>query len=274
MVLAACGAGQPASTGDGKATPHAEQHTAALPGAHVHAVERDPAGGRLLLATHEGLFVYGEGVAKRVGPVLDLMGFTVAGPGHYYASGHPGAGTHLPEPVGLIESRDGGKSWQVLSRGGESDFHALTTTASGVVGFDGTLRSSSDGHDWQTAQLAAPPRALAGSGDHETVLATTEQGLMRSTDAGHTWKQVAKAPLLYLVDWADRDTVVGLTPQGVVHVSDDRGATWRATELVAEGAEALGASGSGTDVQVHAVADGQLLVSRGESSFEALPVES
>ena len=56
------------------------------------------------------------------------MGFTVAGPGHYYASGHPGTATDLPQPVGLIESRDGGRTWAVLSRGGQSDFHALTTS--------------------------------------------------------------------------------------------------------------------------------------------------
>ncbi len=55
------------------------------------------------------------------------------GPDHFYASGHPGPGVELPAPVGLIESRDGGATWDPLSRQGESDFHALTASDAGVV---------------------------------------------------------------------------------------------------------------------------------------------
>lgn len=57
------------------------------------------------------------------------MGFSVAGPDHFYASGHPGQGIDLPNPVGLIESRDGGMTWAPLSRQGDSDFYALTAQA-------------------------------------------------------------------------------------------------------------------------------------------------
>ncbi|HET7305013.1 MAG TPA: hypothetical protein VFJ12_10755 [Segeticoccus sp.] len=60
----------------------------------------------------------------------------------------------------------------MLSRGGRSDFHALTTTAGGVVGFDGRALTSTDGRSWTTSTLQAPPRWLAGSPDHHTVLAT------------------------------------------------------------------------------------------------------
>lgn len=42
--------------------------------------------------------------------MIDLMGFTVAGPDRFLASGHPGPGADLPEPLGLVESRDGGQS--------------------------------------------------------------------------------------------------------------------------------------------------------------------
>jgi hypothetical protein len=34
-----------------------------------------------------------------VGPVVDLMGFTVTPEGRHPASGHPGTGTDLPEPL-------------------------------------------------------------------------------------------------------------------------------------------------------------------------------
>ena len=122
------------SVGSPSATPRA--NPARLPAAHVHAIARDPGSGELLVAAHDGLYVYDGATPKRVGPVIDLMGFTVAGPDHYYASGHPGTATDMPQPVGLIESRDGGRAWAVLSRGGQSDFHALTTSGRTVVGFD------------------------------------------------------------------------------------------------------------------------------------------
>src|SRR5688572_2614865 len=37
----------------------------ALPSAHVHAVSREPATGELLVATHEGLYVYGNGEPRK-----------------------------------------------------------------------------------------------------------------------------------------------------------------------------------------------------------------
>jgi hypothetical protein len=51
-----------------------------------------------------------------VGPVIDLMGFTVAGPGRYLASGHPGLHVDQAQPVGLIETTDGGVTWTPVSR--------------------------------------------------------------------------------------------------------------------------------------------------------------
>lgn len=104
------------------------------------------------------------------------MGFTAAGPRHYYASGHPGNGVDLPQPVGLIETRDGGRSWKVLSRGGESDFHALTAAPAGVVGFDGAVRVSRDGTSWTEGTTPGDVASLAAAPDGSTVLAATPQG--------------------------------------------------------------------------------------------------
>ncbi|UZN04252.1 F510_1955 family glycosylhydrolase [Cellulomonas sp. S1-8] len=199
----------------------------ALPGAHVHGVGIDPEDGLVHLATHEGLFRYDASGPTRVGPVIDLMGFTVAGPGHFYASGHPGAGTDLPDPVGLIESTDGGETWTALSRQGESDFHALTASGARVVAFDGAaLQSTDDGKVWRDLVAPVAPFAMDVSPDGSTIVVTHQAGPVRSTDAGGTWDPVADAPLLQIVDWADDRTVVGVTPDGVVAVSADAGATW------------------------------------------------
>lgn len=269
--------GPPATVTSGPAQPPTTEATAGrapavagLPSSHVHAIDRDPGTGDALLATHEGLFVYGAGGPQRVGPVIDLMGFTVAGPDHYYASGHPGEGVDLPSPVGLIETRDGGATWKEVSRGGASDFHALTTLGAGVIGFDGTLRLSSDGKSWTTGRLGSQPRSLAGSSDGSTVVATTQEGLMRSTDGGRSWQNVPGAPLLLLVSRGEGVDLAGVTPDGAVHVSPDMGLTWAATRLSADGVQALDASGSADALVISVVTRDAALSSRGGAAFTAL----
>lgn len=239
-----------------------------LPAAHVHAVSREPTSGELLVATHEGLYVYGQGGSRKVGPNIDLMGFTVAGPRHYYASGHPGPGVDLPQPAGLLESRDGGKTWTVLSRGGSSDFHALTANPQRVIAFDGTVRTTTDGRTWTTGDLASPPRTLTMGSDGRRALATTADGLMSSDDGGVHWTPVKGAPLLLLVDWAEGQTVAGLTPQGHVHLSTDAGRTWRATEATADPAHALDAAHEGDSLEVTVATADLLLTSLAGQPFD------
>lgn len=218
-----------ALTGCGKdaSSQAAGNEAAALPSSHVHGISRDPGSGKVNLATHEGLFVLQpDGSWKHVGPQVDLMGFAVSGPGTFYASGHPGPGVDLPQPVGLMKSTDAGDTWTILSRGGESDFHALTASSTGVVGFDGALRVTEDGKTWSEGVLAGEPRTLAAAPDGSNVLATTEQGVLSSTDGGGTWVPLASAPVLLLTAWADSKTVVGVTPEGVLAISSDAGRTW------------------------------------------------
>ena len=207
---------------------------------HVHAITRDAAG-TILLATHEGLFRLDDQDLTQVGPVVDLMGFTTTGEGRYLASGHPGLGVDLPEPVGLIESTDAGESWRVLSRAGESDFHALAAGPNGVIGFDGQLRISADGRNWDTAAIPSAPASLAVAPGTGTVLATTEDGLLRSSDNGTTWTTVDTPQLISRVAWADDETMVGAGIDGRLLTSRDAGDTWTASrdpvgEVVALGA--------------------------------------
>ncbi|MCZ2818536.1 F510_1955 family glycosylhydrolase [Modestobacter sp. VKM Ac-2984] len=224
VLLAACTSGTPQS---GAAPPAPATSSAEI--SHVHGVGIDPADDALFVATHEGLFeVVDGGSAALVSPVMDLMGFTVAGPGHFLASGHPGRTVDLPQPMGLIESTDGGRTWSPVSRQGQSDFHALTTSAAGVLGYDGTLVRSSDGTTWEEVTIPTEPHTLTASPTGELVLATTAQGLLRSTDGGGTWALVDDAPLLQVVDWAGADAeVAGVDPSGVVWTSSDGGVTWR-----------------------------------------------
>jgi hypothetical protein len=239
-----------------------------LPGEHVHGISRDPGSGRVNLATHEGLFVsQADGSWKQVGPVVDLMSFAITGPGSFYASGHPADGVDLPAPVGLIRSTDAGRTWTVLSRGGESDFHALAASSAGVMGFDGALRTSSDGKSWVDGGLSAEPRSLASSPDGSQVLATTNQGVLSSTDGGRTWVALASTPTLFLTAWADAKTVVGVTTQGRLAISPDAGRTWRADLAKVPSAQALSASrDKAGQLEILVVSDTGVLQSRDDGA--------
>ena len=91
---------------------------------HIHGIGVDPEDGAVYAGTHYGLFRIVDGRATRVADrVQDFMGFTVVGPEHFLASGHPGEGQGGPGSVGLIESDDAGETWQELSLSGEADFY-------------------------------------------------------------------------------------------------------------------------------------------------------
>ena len=213
------------------------------PSAHVHGVAIDPADGRVYVATHDGLLIYDETGATPVGPQIDLMGFAIAGPRHFYASGHPGPGVDLPEPVGLIESTDGGVTWTPVSRQGESDFHTLTASGSTIVGFDGAaLLATSDGSTWRELEVPVEPFALAGSPDGRILVATSQDGPVRSIDAGASWVSLEAAPLLQVVAWAGVQSVVGITPNGVVAFSEDGGESWTESSSLEASPHAVGAS--------------------------------
>jgi hypothetical protein len=225
LALAACTPTPEPSAG--ASTTH--QAGSGLPSAHIHGLTVSGDTSKVLLATHDGLFDVTTQPASKIGGTNDLMGFTAGkDPGVFYASGHPGEGSDLPNPLGLIKSVDGGKTWEQLSRQGESDFHALTTTKSGIVAFDGTLWTSPTGNakTWQSVKADFAPAFLAGHPDSDTVLATTPKGLQRSTDGGATWNLVKSGPVIQFAAFADPAEAAGVEPDGTVHYSADAGATW------------------------------------------------
>lgn len=196
------------------------------PTQHVHAVAIDPdRPDAVLMATHDGLFVVTPQGHERVGPVIDLMGFDVVSAGHYVASGHPGAGVDMPDPVGLIESTDGGRTWTARSRAGESDFHALTGWGAGALAVGHGLERTDDLETWTTTDQA-PDVYDVSTADGQEVIVTNEDGPQRSLDGGATWAELPGAPVLQLVEHSSPGVAAGVTPEGVVHVTEDSGSSW------------------------------------------------
>jgi photosystem II stability/assembly factor-like uncharacterized protein len=244
---APAGGGEPAATA--RAGSGAVPTVPAAAG-HLHGLGLDPGDGTLYLATHSGLMVLEPDGVRRVGSAsIDLMGFSVAGPGHLYASGHPGAGSQLPDPVGLVESTDGGRTWTALSLGGASDFHALTAGAGRVYGYDGRIRATDDRHTWTDGADDVRPASLAVHPEQaDMLLATTERGPVRSQDGGRSFTRLAAAPLLVHLSWPGPAALWGVGADGAVHLSADGGTTWERRGAVDGAPEALTAAADGTVV--------------------------
>ncbi len=200
---------------------------------HVHGLGVDPGDGTLYAATHFGLFALpGIGPAHRIANrYQDTMGFTVTGPGTFLGSGHPDVREDDVRPplLGLIESTDAGVSWDRLSLHGEADFHALHAAHGNVYGYDSTSQTfmvSENRRDWDRRSTLPMADFAVDPADPATILATTEKGVVRSTDGGREWQPVAGAPTLVVLTWADQRQLYGVTPDGTVQQSEDGGVTW------------------------------------------------
>ncbi|MER7049734.1 F510_1955 family glycosylhydrolase [Streptomyces jumonjinensis] len=207
---------------------------------HIHGVGIDPLDGKLYVATHDGVYTPDKkGAPQLVGDRKDdFMGFTIAGKGRFLASGHPAPGRDAPANLGLIESTDSGVSWKDRSLTGEVDFHSLEYAHDTIYGYDSTnglLRVSENGERWEKrAELTALDIAVSPD-DPDTVLATTESGLVRSTDGGRTFGEGAQ-PVTAFVSWAAKDALYGVDPAGKLSRSADGGKSWKETGTVPGGA--------------------------------------
>jgi hypothetical protein len=255
LALAACGTSSADAVRSASGLPVVPRDAG-----HLHGIGVNPADGRLYLGTHTGTMVVGDDDVRRVGHItIDLMGFFVAGPDHFYSSGHPGPNDDLRDPVGLIESTDGGKSWRTLSRAGQSDFHVAAAAGGRLYGFDGALQSTDDGRTWVPGDPTLEPFSLAvHPGTPTTVLATTRQGPVGSTDGGRSFTALEGAPLVVFLAWPEPAALWAVAPDGRLHLSQDGGASWAARGSAGAAPEAFTAADADT---VHVVLNDRLVVS-------------
>jgi hypothetical protein len=205
---------------------------------HVHGLGVDPADQALLIATHTGLYRVDQGKrkAERVGDRLqDTMGFTIVGPNRFLGSGHPDVEEArekaLPPHLGLIESTDGGESWEPISLAGEADFHVLRFAGTNVYGYDASndrlLVSGDRGQTWRELDKPGPVVDLAvDPGDPRHIVATAsselEQGLYVSRNGGRSWERVGRA--VGLLAWPESARLYLVVRGGLVFSSRDGGA--------------------------------------------------
>ena len=215
--------------GDGKLAPVAD-----APGfGHVHGLGVDPADDALYAATHHGLYRITEGDAELVANrYQDTMAFTVIGPNHFLASGHPDFREELPPLLGLLESKDAGGTWMKRSLLGDADFHVLREVRSEVWGYDATssrLLISRDRESWDRRgdQLVLTDFVVSPV-DDATVLGANGKSLLLSADGGETWDRLDEPAGPALLVW-DRAGSVVITTDGDTYVASGLATQWTKT---------------------------------------------
>jgi hypothetical protein len=173
---------------------------------HVHGLSYSPDGKQLLVPSHHGLAVYADGrwfMAE--GSAHDYMGFSATRDA-LYSSGHPAPGSGLTDPLGLIKSSDGGRTWQQLGLAGESDFHTLATSyatnavyvsnreANTRMSRAGIYYTLTDGLSWQRAADKGRGQLLHSLAVHPTdaavVVAATDAGLYLSRNSAESFERL------------------------------------------------------------------------------------
>jgi len=257
LLVAGCGGGQE-KTFDGVPVQD--------PGPiHVHGLGINPADEALFIATHTGLYrvASGDGKARLVGDLRqDTMGFSVAGPNRFIGSGHPDLRTDLPPLLGLIESRDAGKTWKPISLLGEADFHVLRSAGRLVYGFDAgnarLLVSSDRGRTWAKRAAPEPLLDLVPRPGRPTTAIASGSVLYRTEDGGKSWTALG-GEAGYLV-WPAPDRLYQVVGTGQVRVSPDGGRTFRPLGSIgSEPAAFLAVSATELYAALH---DGTIKVSR------------
>lgn len=247
------------SAHDGTTTPDrlAAPSPDAVPLQHVHGLGIDPIQGALYAATHAGLVRFtGHGEPEHLGDHRDLMGFTVIGPDHFLASGHPdvaGLGRGAPGHLGLMESTDGGADWRTLSLRGEADLHAIARGGGQTYAVDATtgrFLASSDLKTWESRSASNAASIAVDPDEDRRVVAADGVQLQITDDGGRSWRKLEGPPLL-LVAWGAGTDLWGTTADGATYLRQPADGTWRRLDTLPGEPQAILADESGMYAAVH-----------------------
>jgi hypothetical protein len=197
---------------------------------HVHNLSL--VGDVVYIGSHNGFWKQevGQDPVLLSQPVFDVMGLA-GSKEKWFASGHPGPDMEAPSDLGLIESVDGGVTWQSVSLLGKADFHRAAAVGNfvlGLVAHSGSLlRSNDGGSTWSDLGTPVIFDFAINPTNPDVVLATSENGTLRSEDGGETFTPVTTPELLAFVAWGEQGLYAAST-EGQIIFSSDNGANWDA----------------------------------------------
>lgn len=175
---------------------------------HAHGIGYSADGSQILIPNHFGIAVYSEGRWSTVpGPAHDYMGFVVTRD-FIFSSGHVAGSRGGTNPLGLIRSGDGGKSWITLGFEGQVEFHLVAagylSNAVYVYNAQPNAALPRAGIYRMMGERLVGWRAAAGRGlqgeigmltahptQSATMAAATSAGLFLSRDGGDEFEPVA-----------------------------------------------------------------------------------
>jgi photosystem II stability/assembly factor-like uncharacterized protein len=207
--------------------------------------------GTTYFATHEGLFStkdMGKTWNKVGASNDDFMGFHLRSDGTMITSGHPGANSEFPNPLGILMSKDKGLNWKKVEYVGEIDFHLLTTAHDdqniiyglnqmGTGKYGAGIYKSIDGaKTWKKVEPKGLPDDLMKVYSllplpNNTLLAGTEKGVMITKDGGENWGIYDNRRLItaMVVMPKSKDILAYSISNGEsgILISQDAGQTWK-----------------------------------------------
>ena len=195
---------------------------------HIHVVRAF--GDQIILGTHEGLYQYlSEKSVKRINPEkFDVMGLAVSSKG-LFASGHPGPGSKLKEPVGLLFTPKQGGKWQELSLSGVVDFHTLETVGNEIYGADSgsgqLMYSANGGKSWSKRGVNIFTDIAPNPSKKASVVAVKGGKLFQSTDALKTIKEMKTPFVVESIDWIKGSLIAASGKD--LYQSKNAGKSWK-----------------------------------------------
>ena len=241
LAVAGCGSGSDAG-GGGKGTSTRLVDPAKPPLINSFDIAPD---GSFLLTTNKGFFRIskdGKKLTRQVSRVTyrgkrsslgTFLAVNATPEGTLLGSGHPDdKDSGLPQFLGFLESKDDGKTWDVVSRLGLADLHVMHQQFGRLYAFDAVigaiLVSEDGGKNWTEHPT---PRELIADfvidpEDENYILAAGEQNLFRSTDGGDSWRPLTPANGRRMA-WPSQKVLISTDREGTVQLSEDRGETWK-----------------------------------------------
>lgn len=204
---------------------------------HVHGIVASDRGD-VLLGTHAGLWEVRDGRLRLVGESQqDVMGLGRRRDGALLGSGHPDvAGIRRGDPgrLGLMESADGGRTWQALSLRGDADLHLLSEVSGSIYAWDAgsaTFMVAVDGGSWDRRSTVEISSFAVDPSSPERVVGALAPGLVSSGDGGRTWAPV-EGPGAVLLAWDEQSGLWALDADGFVWLDEEGTGRWRKVDSV------------------------------------------
>ena len=178
---------------------------------HIHGIGYAGDQNFPFFATHDGLKVYEDGKwYKTKNENNDYMGFNATIDG-FYASGHPGEDSKLPNPFGIKRSFDNGQTIENLVLEGETDFHLMG------IGFESNI-------------------IFVKSPNKNSLM--EENKFYVSEDEAKTWKEVnakgLEQEIINIAVHPSNPNMVAAAGKEGIYLSEDKGESFK---LITEGVQ-------------------------------------